>query len=415
MDTKLKKWKIVVSFAAFAVGVSMVLGSVAGFLSEVLRYGNYGRGFVRDLKEAMGNDYQRTDEFRQYMEERLEVFITMASGNMSAYYSGYWPSGNYYGAGSAISGISDLLEDVDMSEYEKAYKKEMEKYERSVTQAEAGTSYQEGWDVWEDEYGYNYDDYGGWYDYDEWLEKNITPEKRREITQAYHDKIKEDKNILYSIMDGDEVLYTNSQEVTIAGDFMTAPEGYNFLMYFDGKTVRIQKDGKEMDIYGDSYYRDEDYDWYVPGYKNFVADETMKDIKICMAAAKEPLLYTMSGTKEAGYRRIGNRLYWIQYNMKEMRDYFFSRLVYLAAGLVLTAVYFFLRRYKKEADSKIARLTGKIWFEPKILVLLGSILIVFYSSLYHIITNYGMEWSYAYNYDYYPELMTEVTREFRCV
>lgn len=419
MDTKLKKWKNVVSFTAFAVGVSMVLGSAAGFLSEVLSYGNYGRGFVRDLKESMDNDYQHTDEFQQYMEERLEMFITMAAGNMPASYNGYWSSNNYYGMSYAMDGIYNLLEDVDMSEYEKGYseykknyEKKLEQYERSVTQAEAGTGYEGGWEVAQDDYSYNWYDYDGGYDYEEWLEKNITPEKRKEITQAYHNKIKEDKNLLYSIMEGDKVLYTNSEEVKATGDFMAAPEGYNFLMYFDGQKVRVQKDGKEMDVYGDSYYREEDYDWYVPGYKNFVADESMKDIRICMAAAKEPLLYTLSGTKEAGYQRIGNRLYWIQYNMKEMRDYFVRRLVYLAAGLALIAVYLFLRRYKKEADRDIARFTGKIWFEPKLLVLLGAIGIVFYGTLYQIISNYGMEWNYAYSYNYYPEFMAEVTREF---
>ena len=417
MDIKLKKWKSIISFAAFAVGVSMVLESGTGFLREVTSYGNYGKGFVRDLKEALQGDYEQTHEFQRYMEDRLEVFLTMATGGLPAGFSGYWSGNDYYGgvtygtayvtdygSGYGRYGNSTLVQDIDMSAYEEAYEKAMEKYEQALSAAEENDE----WDEWEKEYGYGWDGY----DYDEWLEENITPETKKEIAEAYHKRMKEDKNLLYTIMDGDKVLYTNSEEVKAAGDFMTGPEGYNFLMSFDGSKVRIQKDGKELDIYGDSYYRDEDDDWYVPGYKNFVADESMKDIRIYMAAAKEPLLYAQSTAKETGYRQANNQLYWIQYNMKETKEYFVRRLVYLMVGLGLLVLYAFLRKSKKAADQAIARVTGKIWFEPKLLVLLGAGMSIFYNTLYQVFESYGWNWGYTYSYEYYPEYFNEMIHSF---
>ena len=71
---------------------------------------------------------------------------------------------------------------------------------------------------------------------------------------------------------------------------MTAPKDYNFLMYFDGNTVKMRKDGKDIDVYKDGYYRD-DSDWYVPGYKNFTVDEETQKATVTIAAAKSPKLY----------------------------------------------------------------------------------------------------------------------------
>lgn len=65
----------------------------------------------------------------------------------------------------------------------------------------------------------------------------------------------------------------------------TLPEGYNFFLHFDGKKVTMIKDGEELDVYGDGYYRDES-DWYVPGYKNFTLDEKSAKSEIVIALRK---------------------------------------------------------------------------------------------------------------------------------
>ena len=53
-----------------------------------------------------------------------------------------------------------------------------------------------------------------------------------------------DKNLLYKVTRNGQTVCTNADD--LSSDAL--PEGYNFLLYFDGKTVTIQKDGQEVDI-----------------------------------------------------------------------------------------------------------------------------------------------------------------------
>ena len=46
-------------------------------------------------------------------------------------------------------------------------------------------------------------------------------------------------------------------------------------MFFNGKNVSIEKDGKKLNIYDDRYYKD-DSQWYVPGYENFMAEDGLE-------------------------------------------------------------------------------------------------------------------------------------------
>ena len=71
------------------------------------------------------------------------------------------------------------------------------------------------------------------------------------------------------------------------------PDGYNFLLYFDGEKVTIKKNGKDLNIYGDGQYRN-DGGWFVPGYKNFPVDEKYGKARITIAAIDEPQLYTVA-------------------------------------------------------------------------------------------------------------------------
>ena len=111
--------------------------------------------------------------------------------------------------------------------------------------------------------------------------------------------------MLYSVSCDGKVLYANSDALSAEGGMAalegkaadgTELAGYNFFLYFDGEKVRIVKDGQELDVYGDGYYRegtgaDEGSMWYVPGYYNFPADESIKKARVCIAAAAEPVIY----------------------------------------------------------------------------------------------------------------------------
>ncbi len=68
--------------------------------------------------------------------------------------------------------------------------------------------------------------------------------------------LKDRKNLLYTITYDDKELYSNTGDLQLNGEEHLLPEGYNFLLYFDGSKVYIQKDGRELDIYGNGIYTD---------------------------------------------------------------------------------------------------------------------------------------------------------------
>ncbi len=324
MDTKWKNRKKIISFLIFVLGVSMTLGG----LTDILRTKPSGAKLWQ-VDRILEDDYQQNVRFRGYIANRLENFLIMATGgkglggiwgyNNGTYYGGgydgsyyygdfledYWNS--YYGPQSTdvrelqeefyteeASGLSaweledylyslremwdnylymlDELEDMD-SEQNKYFQEELKDYRDSI---------EDCWDSLEE----LQNDRGG---YGRGEIKELTEEQKKKIADKYHNNIKGDKNLLYTIAYDGKVLYSNSDALPADGS-MSAPEGYNFVLYFDGEKTRILKDGKELDVYGDGFYRD-DNDWYVPGYNNFQVDETVKKAAICMAVAKEPVLY----------------------------------------------------------------------------------------------------------------------------
>ncbi|MDE7312909.1 MAG: HAMP domain-containing histidine kinase [Eubacterium sp.] len=156
-------------------------------------------------------------------------------------------------------------------------------------------------------------------------------------------------------------------------DSSTQPAGYNFCLYFDGEKVSAVKDGRELDLYGDGYYRDSSQ-WYVPGYQNFTADAAMKNVEVVVFAAKEPVSYTYVKYEEGGYGQTSNRLYDIFQESRQSYDRALRSVCGLAVGAALFAFSMlvpFVRRGKKAADYELASFMGKIWFEAKLAVLLA--------------------------------------------
>ena len=352
MDTKWKNRKKGISFIIFFAGVTLTLGSGIDLLQHLP-----GDFSLKDPGRVLQDDYQQSSSFRGYISDRLETFLAMAT---DSYGNGYYNYYDYYDDGVAAStAVQELIPWEGMSEQEQV--------------------------EWEDWF-YNQDMYY-WQD----GKNSPTDEERtqrcREYAQQYHDSIKEDKNLLYSIAYDGKVLYANSDLFPADGQ-LTAPEGYNFLLYYADGKVRIIKDGKELDIYGDGYYRD-DSEWYVPGYRNFIVDEDMEKAVIYMAVAKEPVLYSESVYGKGSYRRVDNSLYWIRYNLLVNRKLLLLRTVFLAVGLVLLAAAFLCRKSKREADAAIARFTGKIWFEGKVLFVGVILLLLCYVCENQFFRNYG--------------------------
>lgn len=363
MDTKWKSIRKVISFLVFFLGVSLTLGS----LPKLLRYRPW-------TPEAWTDDYQQSRNFKWHISNRLENFLSIAVNGCptyGSYYSSdscaeaYWEQTTQSAEGIAV--VEDML----------------------LRQGGDGvnTAYQvseEDWGAWNEWY---YNEYGEFcpvpipQDSEQDADRPLTEEeiKKREeriakqkesMTKAYLGGMKEDKNLLYSISYDGKLLYSNA-ELTLSAGSLQAPEGYNFLLYFDGEKVRITKDGKEVDIYGDGYYR-EGNDWYVPGYRNFPVNDEMKKAVICMAAAKEPVLYTAGLDKNGGYRQQDNGLYWMQYNMQADKKLLHRELVCCIAGLALLVLSCFCRKSRREAVEKLAAFQGKIWVECKLLLFIGA-------------------------------------------
>lgn len=349
MDTKSKKWKKAVSFLAFAIGIMLTVSGGLGVAERL-----WGRGYG-NLYEK---DYQNTRSFQHMMTGYLDDFLSMATGgNVTGYDAGY-----------------------DQEYWEYIEKIQQETIAQGgVTQEVTGLAIYDGSAAANDYWG----DYWDGYDYDD--EEGIDPAKLKELrekaAQAAHKWLSQDKNLLYTITCDGKILYTNAEGTVLNGLQGTLPEGYNFLLYFDGEKAAIQKDGKAVDIYGDGYYREESDSWCVPGYKNFTADENTRRVTVTMAAAKEPVLYISGDYSDSGSKNYRwNGLYELQYRMQQRQADFIVELSVLGAGLFFLLLYILMRRHKKEADRALARVTGAIWFEVKLLLAVGAPAALLYAS-----------------------------------
>ena len=236
--------------------------------------------------------------------------------------------------------------------------------ERLITMGAGGWAYS----------GFNY--YG---DYD-WGDGNgPAPSSGAERwAKGAHERMKEDKNILYRVEKEGETLYSNSDTLTASTTAEQLPEGYGFLLQFDGEKVRAWKDGTELDLYGDGYYRfesiDEPYQWYVPGYKNFTVDEAGSKVKVTMAVITSPQIFIKGSYGSSGSNEY-NELYYLKRNLGAYREEIMGHAVRMGVGAGLFLVYLLLRKDKKRADMALARGTRKIWFEAKVL---AAVLLVFF-------------------------------------
>ncbi len=412
MDTKWKSIKKIFCFMVFFLGVSLTVWNASSLLQNMP-----DRQPSWEIGSPLENDYQQTWRFQNYITNRLENFLSIAvNGCLDDWY--YYASEYYDGSWYVGEEAYTLREDMGVNEATAVLG--MESWE--------GDDWDYGdWDYGDWDYGdWGYDDWDYWYmDGYQWYERyqemdpkereSLTEEQERRIellerraqraVERYFADMEGDLNLLYSISYDGKLLYSNS-ELLVADGSMQMPEGYNFLLYFDGEKVRIVKDGEEVDIYGDGYYRDEGIDWYVPGYRNFPVNEEMKKAVICMAVAKEPLLYTTGMDNSGGYRQQNNSLYWMWHNSIMDGRLFRRNLIGLAAGLVLLFFSCFCRKGIQEAAGKIACLQGKTWVEFKVLILFSVLSAVLQQCLMY---DYGYEmWQeIAYVYEYRWEAFSE--------
>nr|WP_300836394.1 HAMP domain-containing sensor histidine kinase [uncultured Acetatifactor sp.] len=466
MDTKWKNRKKAISFLLFFLGVSLTLGSMA----DILRRKPAGV-HIWELDRLLEDDYQESARFRAYVAGRLEDFLIMATGGEglwgirgyeddACYGSGKWYDGGYgYGDSGFLSEAvrADLLEEQaefsveDSGSASGMSAEELADWLESLREMQEGCqelldamdnaedsasmeAFRSGLEVYRAEMGHLM----------EALEDNLpdglsreqrkplTEEQKQKIAGKYHDSIKGDKNLLYAVAYDGKVLYSNSdllgaapgsgeaqdsqskaaEGISTAFGDVSLPEGYNFLLYFDGEKVRILKDGREVDVYGDGYYR-EDSDWYVPGYANFRTDDAVKKAAVCMAVAKAPVLYMEGSYQKGGSMQYDNSLYWMDTNLRTWRQSLAQGFTGLAAGLGLLIAAFLLRKSGRQAKEAIARFQARIWLECKILLLLALVYGLWMLLLVFLL-DYGYMWEealYAYEYNFSLEGAAWVGRE----
>ena len=254
MDTKWKNRKKAISFMIFALGVTLTLWGIAGLMRDK------PRGVALwQLGEILENDYQESGRFRGYIGKRLENLLAIAAGGVpentwiydngdaylaeggSSYYYNYAYDDQYYDdywnyiaeKESQIANLESLLDELDAlqenyqemledaEENPEAYSnelgimsaQEMEACRKQLEEeiaacrseaAEDGAQSQEG--------------------YDAFGRKKLSEEEKKEIAQKYHDTVKGDKNVLYSVSYDGKVLYANSDALS-EESCMAAPEG----------------------------------------------------------------------------------------------------------------------------------------------------------------------------------------------
>ena len=175
-----------------------------------------------------------------------------------------------------------------------------------------------------------------------------------------------DRNLLYRIEREGQPVQTNCPELTSDN----LPDGYNFLLSFDGDTITVQKNGRNVNIYGAGIYRDNSL-WALPGYQNFPISDSYSDVTLLLAAAKEPCIYATPADIVQYSMAYDSGLYDVAASQQRVRSLLFWMLaIPLTVGISLLLWSILWHKHKLRADQAIAWFTGRIWLEVKLLLLI---------------------------------------------
>ena len=310
-----------IGFISWFAGMVILVVNVLGCITEALYYDDFGK----KIEEVFDGDYQNTEHFRYIISDYLNTFLDMSIAETNT------------------DVVADIMDSVEV--YEDYYEEIYEDYYWSET-----------------------------YDFSEWI-------MSKNDAEEYHKRIQNNRNILYTIANNDEILYTNEESLGLYDENFDMSElmkkGYNFLLYFDGKKVTVIKDGRLVNIYGDGYYQ-EGKDWYVPGYKNFPSDESISGSRICIAAIEVPNIIVKRNYGGGGRSYYNNRFYDIQQNLQYEKINYLWWINTSIVSVILLFIGFVLRRYRKEAIHAIGIITGKLWYEIKLVPVLGVAYVFIY-------------------------------------
>lgn len=141
-----------------------------------------------------------------------------------------------------------------------------------------------------------------------------------------------------------------------------APEGYNYLLLFDGESLTVERDGQR--VYDTDSLIDTD------GYRSYFADLADKDSELwetypelsdlTLVMVVSPVLRT--DRESAVLSNATNELFRLQ-------AAWFGGAALLVLAVLLFLYFLFSHRKKAEFDRKIAQVSGGVWLELKLLLL----------------------------------------------
>ena len=199
---------------------------------------------------------------------------------------------------------------------------------------------------------------------------SITADSDNTETLDLMDIDKDQPNVIYRVSNGANGKSHSNTSINLFQE--AAPDGYNYIVdYRDGK-VRVTRNGQDITgefwfwpIYSlyteegqQQYYDDNEY-W--EGYQPLPETYGWQNLELKMAFA-EKLVPTESA--------------WSMYGVVQER---FSQQVntFIALGVAVLflAAYLFFRKDKKLVDQKIAQVSGRVWLEVKLVLLLFSFML----------------------------------------
>lgn len=319
--------------------------------------------------DAFGKrDYQETEGFRNYISDRLYDFLNMACGDYVESYDEMY--GDFYSTDE--NAAAAMVEEGTLEDANEALLNEALYAIEQEAQEEKDKS------------------------------GSFTTEEKSRMAARLHEEIKEDKNLLYRVSYGKDELYSNMEP-----DDGALLADYNFVLRFQDGKAFIEKDGKELDVYGDGIYREKD-DWRLPGYQNLTGKEKWGQAVIEMKVAKEPVIYS----HDDGYDFQSGELYFLYQTYEDACWQIWIRAAGICAGLLMLALYLVFRKEKGEASRMLAGVTAKMWFECKailFLVLPGVLFAGVASRTMHDFAYAFPEYDSVYFSDYMDEYAAELS------
>lgn len=200
-------------------------------------------------------------------------------------------------------------------------------------------------------------------------------DKRGSFSKEYPNLKWETANVMLYVDDDSRDAISNTgsidpespRNVTLLQSYLYgAPEGYNYLLLFDGDSLTIERGGQR--VYDTDSLIDTD------GYRSYFADLADKDGELwadypelsdmTLVMVVSPVL--RSDRESAVLSNAENELF-------RLRAGWFGGAALLVLSVLLFVYYLFSRRKKAEFDQKVAQVSGGIWLELKLLFLVWSV------------------------------------------